>query len=567
MVKTFALLGCVAAVFLFQGCGGKKAETPPADAATPDMAGMPSGGGGASMPSGPGDGSSAMAGGSGSNDLASMSGVAGPGSEGSMPGSGYGAGGMPGDGYSAGGMPGGAMQTPGSGGNFPPPGYDPSGMPGQANSDRPRKPLPPPTVKEQAVMAFQAGNAKRAYTLLQAHALQLSDEEAAEILKDYRWASHTKRPQLGVNIAVGVTIKNPMKFTDLAPIGSDDKNQAGGGGGDSGFGAAAGMGGMAGEGADSTKPKSLIESTGVLSSRLAQAFKVSHEKGVWCPAFKDHWLSTGRKNAFGEQAGNGMGGGGIGGFYGGGAGFGGNDAGGGFSSAGEGGMPAMPGGGGMPGMADPQFGGPSGPSFALVNKLNLPVGSSPIAPSLTFIGEDDLTKLMKKAVKDGYDALMIFEVTIGANQAIQMVTNDTVIRVVQPNIVAKNVKRIFLSNTLSNLKVARSKMRGEPDGVDEELEKVIKGTEKGIGLQDIPTALTPQLISGSRLPALIKETERSVVDRLSEVNFYYYKGYLDENQKADGFEQIAGESGRVIAIGSPSEKLAAIEKLLEREFK
>ncbi len=562
MVKAFALLGCVAAVFLFQGCGGKKAETPPADAATPDLAGMPSGGGGASMPGGPGDGASAMAGGSGSNDLASMS--AGPGSEGGMPGSGYSAAGMPGDGYS--GMPGGAMPTPGSGGNFPP-GYDPNGMAGQAN--RPRKPLPPPTIKEQAVMAFQTGNAKRAYTLLQAHALQLSDEEAAEILKDYRWASHTKRPQLGVNIAVGVTIKNPMKFTDLAPIGSDDKNQAGGGGGDSGFGAAAGMGGMAGEGAGSTKPKSLIESTGVLSSRLAKAFKVSHEKGVWCPAFKDHWLSTGRKNAFGEQAGNGMGGGGIGGFNGGGggAGFGGNDADGGFSSAGEGGMPGMPAGGGMPGMADPQFGGPSGPSFALVNKLNLPVGSSPIAPSLTFIGEDDSTKLMKKAVQDGYDALMTFEVTIGANQAIQMVTNDTVIRVVQPNIVAKNVKRIFLSNTLSNLKVVRSKMRGEPDGVDEELEKVIKGTEKGIGLQDIPAALTPQLISGSRLPALIKETERSVVDRLSEVNFYYYKGYLDENQKADGFEQIAGESGRVIAIGSPSEKLAAIEKLLEREFK
>ncbi|HUP77765.1 MAG TPA: hypothetical protein VM260_04320 [Pirellula sp.] len=559
MVKAFALLGCVAAVFLFQGCGGKKAETPPAVAATPDMAGMPSGGGGTSMPGGPGDGASAMAGGSGSNDLASMS--AGPGSEGSMPGSGYGGAGMPGDGYSAGGMPGDAMPTPGSGGNFPPPGYDPNGMPGQSN--RPRKPLPPPTIKEQAVMAFQAGNAKRAYTLLQAHALQLSDEEAAEILKDYRWASHTKRPQLGVNIAVGVTIKNPMKFTDLAPIGSNDKNQGGGGGGDSGFGAT----GMAGEGADSTKPKSLIESTGVLSSRLAQAFKVSHEKGVWSPAFKDHWLSTGRKNAFGEQTGNGMGGGGIGGFNSGGAGFGGNDASGGFSSAGEGGMPAMPAGGGMPGMSDPQFGGPAGSSFALTNKLNLPVGSSPIAPSLTFIGEDDLTKLMKKAVKDGYDALMIFEVTIGANQAIQMVTNDTVIRVVQPNIVAKDVKRVFLSNTLNNLKVARSKMRGEPDGVDEELEKVIKGTEKGIGLQDIPATLTPQLISGRRLPALIKETERSVVDRLSEVNFYYYKGYLDENQKADGFEQIAGESGRVIAIGSPSEKLAAIEKLLEREFK
>ena len=550
MVKACALLGCVAAIFLFQGCGGKKAETPPADAATPDMAGMPGGGSGGGMPGGMGDGSSDMPGssGGGSNDLASMSGMPGPGREGGMPGPGN-ASGMPGDGYNAyGGMPGDSMPTPGAGG------YDPNGMPGGNPNSTRAKPLPPPTVKEQAVMAFQAGNAKRAYTLLQAHALQLSDEEAAEVLKDYRWASHRKRPQLGVNIAVGVTIKNPRKFTDLAPIGSDDKTQAGGGGGDSGSGAGAGMG-MAGEGGDSTKPKSLIESTGVLSSRLAQAFKASHEKGVWSPAFKEHWLSTGRKNAFGEQGGGGIGSGG----------FGGNDSGRGFSGGGEGGMPmgGMPM-GGMPGMADPQFGGPS-PAFA--NNAKLPAGSSPIAPCLTYIGEDELTKLMKKAVQDGYDALMIFEVTIGANLAIQMVTNDTAIRVVQPNIVAKEVKRIYLSNTLSNLKVARSKLKGEPDGVDEELEKVIKGTEKGIGLQDLPAALTPQLIATSRLPALIKETDRSVVDRLSEVNFYYYKGYLDENQKADGFEKIAGESGRVIAIGSPSEKLAAVEKLLEREFK
>ncbi len=664
MVKAFAIFGCVVAICLSQGCGGKKADiasAPPADTSGPGMGGQS-----AELSDMPGSGSGAN---NSSSDLASMNGGPNMGKVGMGPGaSGFegdssnnGSGGMSPLGSSGGYSPNGGSGDSSFGNagfdNIPQPGFDPNNsMPGQQNQNRPRpKPLPPPTLKEQAIKAFQAGNAKRAYTLLQAHALQLPDDEAAEILKDYRWASHRKRPQLGVNIAVGVTLKNPLNATDLSPIGTENKNQGGGGGGGGGvlgFGASSGMGGADGA-PDPTKSKSLSDTTGVLSTRLAQVFKERHEKGVWAPAFQDYWLVTAREGGFGAMAGGGFNegtgdfgnNGGVfgnngGGFGNSGSGFG-NGAGvlgagnGGFGNSGEainnsgggqmpssdqgngptGNVPGLaPTGKGSSGMADPSglgtpkgggakipseqdaggggaaqsgvsgapfkflqggrpgmFGegrGPGGdmpPAFG--NNAMLPAGSTPIAPCLTFIGVDESTKLMKKAVQDGYDALMIFEVTIGVNRVIQRVTNDTLVRVVQPSIVPKDVKKIYVSKVLNNLQVERSKSKGESDGVDEAMEKIIKSTEEAIGLESIPTILTPELIATKRVPALIKETETSVIDRLSEVNLYFSKGYLDETQKADAFEKIAGQAGRVIATGSPTEKLAEVQKLVDREFK
>lgn len=217
------------------------------------------------------------------------------------------------------------------------------------------------------------------------------------------------------------------------------------------------------------------------------------------------------------------------------------------------------------------FGGGRGPGGGMQpgvgNNAMLPAGSSPIAPCLTFIGVDESTKLMKKAVQDGYDALMIFEVTISVNQALQRYANDTLVRVVEPNIVSKDVKKVFLSRPINNIQVALKRAKGEQDGVDDMIEKVVKSIEGAFGLQPIPAGLTAEIIANKRIPVLIKDTETSVVDRLSEVNFYYSKGFLDETQKADAFEKIAGQAGRVIAIGSPTEKLAEVGKLLEREFK
>jgi hypothetical protein len=222
------------------------------------------------------------------------------------------------------------------------------------------------------------------------------------------------------------------------------------------------------------------------------------------------------------------------------------------------------GGNGMFGNGMPNRGTPNLGPFAIAK---LPAGSTPLAPCLTYIGVDETSKLMKKAVQEGYDGRMLFEVASGFNMRLRVVTNDTFVRVVQPSLVAKDVKRVYVSTTINNLQFAKSQAKGDADGLEDTVEKTIRMTKEGLALQPIPAGMTPELIANKRIPALASDSETSVIDRLSEVNFYYYKGFIDENQKADAFEKIASQLGRTVAMGSIAEKKDAVEKLLEQEFK
>ena len=89
------------------------------------------------------------------------------------------------------------------------------------------------------------------------------------------------------------------------------------------------------------------------------------------------------------------------------------------------------------------------------------------------------------------------------------------------------------------------------------------GVDK-LAMQEIPAALTPEIILKKRIPALIEDKDTSSLERLSEITFYYSKGFIDENEKTESFEKIVGQSGKVLATGSAADKLAAIEKLLEK---
>ncbi len=747
MHKSFVLFGFTAVLLLSQGCGGKKqvADAPPhvaaSTAAPPSTIGMDdisssnnAGPSRSKQEDGFEEQSSSQA-----STQGGMQGYNPSQSQGGPPGSGGPSGYNPysQQGSSEYGQPGGSdygsamgssqsygMSMGESGRNTQNFGSPLQGT-GARNPNRANRPAKPKTFKDQAVAAFQSGNSKNAYTLLQAHALNVSDEDANEILKDYRWAAHHKRPQLGINIAVGVTLKNPMNSTDLSPIGTASQTMNGGGGSDYGM-SSSGMG-MGNTSNSSSKARTLTETTGDFGKNLVAAFKEKHSSGAWAPALKEYSLATGRgsgppRGGFGED---GFGGGGFGG-----GGFGGRNSGdldepsspsgggypagygqqmgqqSGFANAqtedqfenanpppapkSKGGMSSgalkfVQGRGGfgrgsdentttgpsyskdvlpilkancfnchqgskrmggysmgefdvmlrggesgsraivpgrsseselmrqiipvtgraeMPKKAKPlsngeidtikrwidagafndsqsagpgNVGGPRGggesspassslsPTF--VANVTLPPGTSPLAPCLNYIGVDETSKLIKKAAQEGYDGLMIFEVTIGINKVQRRVSNETFVRIIQPNLVPKDAKRFHSSKTFINLMVARSRLKGEPDGLEEEIDRIVKHLEEAFPLQSIPTALTPEIIANKRLPTLIKDTETSTIDRLSEVNLYYNKGLLDESQKADAFEQIAGASGKAIAMGSPTEKLTAIEKLLEHEFK
>ena len=468
------------------------------------------------------------------------------------------------------------------------------------------------TLKERATAAFQVGNTKRAYTLLEASAIQASDEEASEILSHYRWAQHQKRPQLGITIAVGATIKNPLNVPDLAPIGSGAANQ------NQGYGGMEAMGGPGGADASAGKKKSFAEVSGSLGKQLVQAVSDKHGEGLWTDAFRE--VSLGRpRNPAGNGDAGGYGASGYGasafGMGSEGDGYGGNSGGPGFNSpagmtlkffqgpgklgafagpdGGQSGSSEQPGigpasmgapgmgpagmgapgmgpaGMGAPGMGPSGMGGPNmgqGGMLGFGPDFKLPAGSTPIGPGMTYIGVDESSKLIKKAAQEGYDCLMIFDLEISFNRMLNKANNDTRIKVLVPNEVVKETEGVFSSKKLNNIAALKAKTGGQSDGVDDVVELVVKKTVEKFGLQEIPSTLTIAEVK-KNIATLIDDKDRPVMERLSEINFYYAKGYIDENEKASAFERIDEKLGSTLATGTSSEKLAAIEKLLERDAK
>jgi hypothetical protein len=223
------------------------------------------------------------------------------------------------------------------------------------------------------------------------------------------------------------------------------------------------------------------------------------------------------------------------------------------------GMGMGPGDMGAPGMGQGGM-----PGFGADFKL--PAGSTPIGPGMIYIGVDESSKLIKKAAQEGYDCLMIFDLEISFNRMLNKANNDTRIKVLVPNEVVKDTEGVFSSKKLNNIAASKAKNGGQSDGVDDVVELVVKKTVEKFGLQEIPSTLTVAEVKKS-VATLIDDKDRPVMERLSEVNFYYAKGYIDEKEKAAAFERIDEKLGATLATGTSSEKLAAIEKLLERDAK
>jgi hypothetical protein len=444
------------------------------------------------------------------------------------------------------------------------------GFPGNNPANARRAPAKKVTYKDRSIAAFQAGNTRRAYHLLAAQALVSSDEQATELISNYRWASHrtSKRPILGLNIAIGATIKNPRNVSDLSPIGSDN-NAAGGGGGFS-----EGYGGMpSGSGSGNAQDKkTFAEISGELGRKLAAAFTEKHTDGVWSPYFQEYSLSRGRpgtqnqmNGGFGQEYGPGDGSFQTGGFS---------------PQGGDAPFFQRPGGFG----SDPYGAESSGANFNSPNlngpasaDVALPAGYSVVAPGLIYIGVGDQSKLVKKATQEGFDCLLLFELDIRQVQTPSgtKTANDTRIRALLPREAAKDVKSIGATKTLNNMQVAKAKSAGTSDGVDEAIELLIKKLEENLplasfqSLSPTPPELTFDYVTKQRIPQLLedKDKDMSVMDRLSEVNFFYLKGFIDETERSDAFEKIAGQNGLAVLSGSLSDKTKALDKIIERDFK
>jgi hypothetical protein len=500
--------------------------------------------------------------------------------------------------------------------------------------------------RERSVLAFEAGNTERAFDLLSAHSLLSDDAESMKISDFYRWSNASKRPVLGIKIAVGLILDNPSNATSLKPIGTDLQSimsGGGGGGGSQGGGVpgAIGMEGGSGSGMESgsgfgaagaggaAKPslaagaKPLTDAAGELASSFLKALGPYHSEGKWTVAFSENsykgkprrpggnggmpgsfgspeggnFGEPGIGGGFGEDSSSGQAGGGnqsgailpfrfqqgggpaVGGVAGGLSGFSGSSEGpsqSGFGQEPESGPGFGPGApigfGGQSGFGgEGGFGGqmpngrnmPAPPPQWVAEDFELPSGVTPLGPCIDYIGSDDQAGLLAAAAEGGYDALVIFDVEIVLNRRTGIVNNTSRIKVLNVAEDVKESKVIASSKSLVNVTVARARLKKEDDGVESAAESVAKKMAELVSVQPIPDRMTQDAVVKSRMPKLLADSKISQLGKLGEVNFYYQKGFIDESQRREYFETIAGSEAPRLFSSKRSEKADAVESLLK----
>lgn len=213
------------------------------------------------------------------------------------------------------------------------------------------------------------------------------------------------------------------------------------------------------------------------------------------------------------------------------------------------------------------FGGTQGqnqlpPPPNISKEIRPPEGVTPLAACLHYIGANEQGKLIKKAYEEGYDALLVFEVEIAQNRQTRVVNNTARVKAIIPAESQKEAKIVFSTSELVNVTVARAKTKNQNDGVEDAASRVVKKLVEAIALKDIPDKLTPDAIVSNRIPKLLKEEGLTKLEKLGEINFYYSKGFIDESQRDDFFNKVAGKVASQLMTGSDEEKEEAIEELL-----
>jgi hypothetical protein len=223
--------------------------------------------------------------------------------------------------------------------------------------------------------------------------------------------------------------------------------------------------------------------------------------------------------------------------------------------------------GGAEGGASAPFAGASLGGVGMVggnpSDLRLPDGAIPLGPGLTYIGSGEaLGELTKKANDMHYDALVVFEVDVSFIRANGTTKNDCRIRVVNLRADKDTKEKSITSSSLNNTEVAKDK---NPDAkIESTVSTFMKRMIEAYPLDDLPN-ITADAVKTKRLAALGNDQVRTKLDLLSEVQLYFSKGLIDETTRLDVFGQIAGGDGRILAAGTPEEKLAVLEKMIRRE--
>ncbi len=400
-----------------------------------------------------------------------------------------------------------------------------SATPGGAGFQAPAPPRKL-TIRERAEDAFKKGHEKEARALLEAHIL--TAEDPSEIVDQFRWSKLRKQPQLTARIAVGVELKAPPRVTSYNPISATGNGNGDGMGGESGggMGRPGMVGGPGGGNASGTSNKGLVDITGDMGKLLIDHVKELHEKGALGSVF------SGLEVAVNPAAG--------------------------ASSDGMGmamGMEAesVPGPGGRPGMG---MGGQPAAS-PVTGKLGIP-NRNRLAPGLTYLGTDDSANdLMDKALAEGYDLVVIYNVTIEQNR-MGNVMNDCRARVYIPG----DKKHIATTESYNNVDTMRKMQKGDSGIIEKAMGKLFAKMDEAATLADLPTNVGAEAIA-RRVDTLKANKAKNVLETLAEVKLWNRKQLLGPSEMESAFAAILSpDAATKLVAGTEDERADLLKKYL-----
>jgi hypothetical protein len=231
-------------------------------------------------------------------------------------------------------------------------------------------------------------------------------------------------------------------------------------------------------------------------------------------------------------------------------------------------------GAGAPGFGAPGFGGPASGNAAnaaaaaldpeMAKDLQLPADTIPLSSGLNYIGKgESVGELTKKAVEQGYDALIVFEVDVSFVRVNGTIKNDCRIRTITLKGEMDAKEKTITSSLLNNRDVAADK---DPDArVDTAVDIFMKKMIEAYPMDDLPN-FKSESIQGRRLKDLVNDKARSKLDLLCEVELYASRGLVDSTLKEAAFERIAGSDGKTLATSEPEDRIPILEKMVRRQF-
>jgi hypothetical protein len=213
----------------------------------------------------------------------------------------------------------------------------------------------------------------------------------------------------------------------------------------------------------------------------------------------------------------------------------------------------------------------------------------PLAPGVTFLGDNPRSTLVRLAQLEGIDVLAMFQVRVkrvasreriepgrrsaGAKYAYrrsprnrysvkEVVHNDTQLVLID----VATGRTLYETQTLNNIAVAHEREDPlTPDPVTEAAAALVGYVDENLAMQDLPQGLTAEHVS-YRVDLLPDGRGGAPLAALAELRFYHDRGLLDAAAWREACQRIlGGEEGRRLAEGDAEQKAKVLAQWLPRD--